>query len=96
MMKMAARMSIRTLKILGFLMGAFGLLLLIFPYYILGPEAYIPKSNPEMGYFLPKYLEAWIMLILALILLIFSMILLAIYVYRRQHMRIIQQTRNRF
>lgn len=81
-------MSTRTLGILGFLTGAFGLFLLIFPYYILGPEAYIPKSNPEMGYFLPKYLEAWIMLTLAVFLLLSSMILLAFYVRKHQHMHL--------
>ncbi|MEM3088623.1 MAG: hypothetical protein QXP20_05880 [Candidatus Bathyarchaeia archaeon] len=85
---MVAKMSIRTLGTLGFLMGAFGLFMLIFPYYILGPEAYIPKSNPDMGYFLPKYLEAWIMLLLALFLLTISMVALASYVRKRQRMQI--------
>lgn len=62
----ARKMSARALGILGFLTGALGFFLLIFPYYLLGREAYIPKSNPDMGYFLPKYLEAWILLILAI------------------------------
>ena len=82
------KMSTRTLGILGFLTGFFGLFLLIFPYYFLGPEAYIPKSNPDMGYFLPKYLEAWIMLLLALFLLTISMVALASYVRKRQPMQL--------
>jgi hypothetical protein len=44
--------------------------LLVAPYqYFLGREHYIPKANPDLGYFLPKSFEAWFFLILALIFL---------------------------
>ncbi|MEM2947290.1 MAG: hypothetical protein QXN96_03510 [Candidatus Bathyarchaeia archaeon] len=91
MVGMVAKMSIRTLGTLGFLMGAFGLFLLISPYYFLEQEAYVPKSKPDMGYFLPKYLEAWIILTLAVFLLLSSMILLTFYIRKRQHMHLAQR-----
>jgi hypothetical protein len=36
-------------------------------YYFLGKQHYIPKSNPDLGYFLPNSFEAWFFLILALV-----------------------------
>jgi hypothetical protein len=37
----------------------FSVFLLIFPYYYLGKDQYITKSNPSAGYFMPKSAEAW-------------------------------------
>jgi hypothetical protein len=45
---------------------AFALLISV-PYYYLGRQQYIPKSNPDLGYFLPKSFEAWFLFILALL-----------------------------
>jgi uncharacterized membrane protein YhaH (DUF805 family) len=43
---------------------------LTFPYYCyLGVDHYIPKSNPALGYFMPKSPEARFFLILALFFL---------------------------
>jgi len=81
-------LSIRTLGILGILSGATGFFLLIFPYYYSpGREAYIPKRNPDFGYFLPKTLGAWLFLILALAMLVFSMVVLGFYLQRKKSER---------
>jgi len=61
--------STRILGVITVLSFAASILLFIFPYYYLGREQYIPKSNPDAGYFMPKSSEAWSFLILALILL---------------------------
>jgi hypothetical protein len=73
-----------TLVIIVLLIVATALLLLIFPYYYLGREVYIPKSNPDLGYFLPKSLEAWFFLIAALSFLALSFFTLAFYIRREQ------------
>lgn len=77
-------MSARTLGILGIISGVTGFFLLISPYYFLGGQQYIPKSNPYLGYHLPKSLEAWLLFVLALSLLVFSMIVLAFFIQRKK------------
>jgi hypothetical protein len=57
---------------------------LISPYYFLGRQEYIPKRNPDFGYFLPKSLEAWFFLVLALSLLAFSIVALALFIKRKR------------
>lgn len=75
----------RTLGIIGLLSGATAFFLLIFPYYyFLGRQAYIPKRNPDFGYFLPKSLEAWFFLILAISFLAFSILALVFYIQRKK------------
>ena len=75
----------RTLGIALFLsIVGTALFLLIFPYYFLGREAYIPKGNPDFGYFLPKSLEAWFFLIAALSFLALSFITLAFHIRKNQ------------
>ena len=54
---------------LGLLLGSVAVILIVLPYYYLPKDAYILKPNPAMGYFLPKYPEAWVLLIIALSLL---------------------------
>lgn len=73
-------LSTRTFGLIGLLSGATAFFLLIFPYYFLGRQEYIPKSNPDLGYFLPKSPEAWFFLILALSLLALSFVTLAFYI----------------
>lgn len=49
---------------------ALSIFLIMFPYYyFLGVDHYIPKSNPALGYFMPKSPEAWFFLILGLFFL---------------------------
>ena len=48
---------------------AASIILITAPYYFLGRQHYIPKSNPDLGYVLPNSFEAWFFLILALIFL---------------------------
>jgi hypothetical protein len=55
------------IAVLNFVLFSF---FLLFPYYYyLGVEHYIPKANPDMGFFMPKSSEAWFFLILALVFL---------------------------
>lgn len=49
-----------------FSITAFALLISV-PYNYLGRAQYTPKSNPDLGYFLPKSSEAWFFFILALL-----------------------------
>jgi len=51
-------------------------------YYVLGRQAYIPKTNPDLGYFMPKSPEAWLFLIAALSFLALSLTALAFFVRR--------------
>jgi uncharacterized protein YneF (UPF0154 family) len=73
-----------TLAIIVLLIVATFLFLLIFPYYFLGREAYIPKSNPDYGYFLPKSLEAWLFFAVAWAFFALSFVILAFYIRRKQ------------
>ena len=78
-------LSTRTLGILGILSGFAAFFLLVSPYYyFLGRTAYIPKTNPDFGYFLPKSLEAWFFLALALSLLTFSFVALVMFIKRKK------------
>lgn len=61
----AEALSIRTLGVISLLSGAAFFILLTLPYYYF-PQSYIPKANPEYGYYMPKSPEAWVALIVAL------------------------------
>jgi hypothetical protein len=75
--------STRTLGIVSLLSFlAFFLLLMLPYYYILGKQAYVPKTNPDLGYFMPKSPEAWLFLIAALSFLVLSLGVLASLVRR--------------
>ncbi len=65
-----------------FNISAFVFLIIAPYYYFLGKEQYIPKSNPDLGYFLPKTLEAWFFLILALVFFALFWVTFALF-YRR-------------
>jgi uncharacterized membrane protein YhaH (DUF805 family) len=57
--------------------------LILAPYYVfLGKEQYIPKSNPDLGYFMPKTAEAWFFLVLALVFFALFWLTFALF-YRR-------------
>jgi NADH:ubiquinone oxidoreductase subunit 3 (subunit A) len=74
-------LSTRTLGTISLLSGATFFFLLLFPYYYYpGRQAYIPKTNPDLGYFLPKSSEAWAFLILALAFLTLSIGALALFI----------------
>jgi hypothetical protein len=73
-----------TLILIVVLIVATFLFLLIFPYYYLGSEAYIPKSNPDYGYFLPKSLEAWFFFVVAWAFFALSFITLAFHIRRME------------
>jgi len=77
-------LSSRTLGVIIVLTFAVFFLLLILPYYVIGKEQYIPKSNPIFGYFLPKSLEAWLLFILSWTFFALSMIVLAFFIRRKQ------------
>ncbi len=62
----------------------FSIFLLIYPYYYLGRDQYITKSNPSAGYFMHRSSEAWFFLILALVLLAVFFIAIGFYVKRLQ------------
>lgn len=65
--KTSGTLILGAIAALNFVLSCF---FLLFPYYYyLGVEHYIPKTNPALGYFMPKSLEAWFFLILALIFL---------------------------
>lgn len=65
------------LGVIGFSSLAIAIVLLKYPYYYwLGQEAYIPKSNPDAGYVLPKSQEAWIYFIFGVFFLVLSFIFL--------------------
>jgi len=58
------------LGILAIFNLAVSIFLILAPYYyFIGKQNYIPKSNPDLGYFMPKSFEAWFFLLLALIFL---------------------------
>jgi hypothetical protein len=78
----AKPLSSRSLGVLALGAGLSSFFLLIFPYYY-SPQSYIPKNNPALGYYMPNTLEAWIVLAVALLLLLFSMFLIVIYAKRR-------------
>jgi len=52
----------------------------IAPYTILGSRDYIPKSDPGLGYCMPKTAEAWFFLILGLALIAVSFLFLVLLV----------------
>jgi hypothetical protein len=58
----------------------FGMFLVIAPYSILGSKDYIPKSDPSLGYYMPKSPLAWFFLILGLALIAVSLVFLALFV----------------
>jgi hypothetical protein len=74
-------LSNRILGIVSLLSGAIFFFLLVFPYYyLLGRQSYVPKSNPDFGYVIPKSPEAWFFLILALLFLAVSVISLGFFI----------------
>jgi hypothetical protein len=77
-------LSSRTLGFTIVLTFAAFLLLLTLPYYVIGKEQYIPKSNPIFGYVFPNSQEAWLLFILSWILFALSMIVLAFFIGRKQ------------
>lgn len=82
---MIKTLSTRTLGVISLLSGAAFFILLILPYYyFLGRQAYIPKANPDWGYYMPKSPEAWVFLIVALSFLSLSFGSLAFYIRRKQ------------
>jgi hypothetical protein len=69
----AKALSTRTLGVISLLSGAAFFILLTVPYYyFLGRQSYIPKANPDWGYYMPKSPEAWVLLIVALSFLALS------------------------
>lgn len=83
---MSKLLSTRTLGIISLLSGATFFFFLAFPYYYYpGKQSYITKTNPDLGYFLPKSSEAWAFLILALAFLALSMAALAFFIRRKQY-----------
>jgi len=67
----AKALSTRTLGVISLLSGVAFFILLILPYHYF-PQSYIPKANPEWGYYMPKSPEAWVVLIIALSFLALS------------------------
>ena len=64
---------------------ALSVFFIVFPYYFyLGPEQYFPKGTPSLGYFMPKSEETWFFLILGLALLVFSFLVLILFLMRRK------------
>jgi hypothetical protein len=61
----AKALSSRTLGVISLLSGAAFFILLTVPYYYF-PQSYIPKANPDWGYYMPKSAEAWVVLVVAL------------------------------
>jgi hypothetical protein len=57
-----------------------GMWLVIAPYAIFGSKDYIPKSDPSLGYYMPKTAEAWVFLILGLALIAVSFLFLVLFV----------------
>jgi uncharacterized membrane protein YpjA len=81
----AKAISDRTLSIVSLLSGLSFFILLMFPYYyILGRQAYIPKTNPDFGYFLPKSPEAWLFLTASLSFLGVSLTALVFFLRRNK------------
>lgn len=76
------QLSSRSLGVLAFGVTLVSVFLLIFPYYY-SPQSYIPKDNPDLGYYMPNTLEAWIALAVALVLLAFGLILIYLYGKKR-------------
>jgi len=75
--------SVRTLGIVSLSSFLASFILLMLPYYyILGRQAYIPKTNPDLGYFMPKSPEAWLFLIVALSFLALALTALTFFVRR--------------
>ena len=71
-----------TLGVIGSLGFAVAFILLWCPYYYwLGPEAYIPKNNPDAGYAFPQTPEAWIYFVLGVFFLGLSFV--AFVLFRR-------------
>lgn len=62
---------------------ALSIFFIVFPYYF-GLGQYLPKSDPSLGYFLPKSEEAWFFLILGVALLVFSFLVLVLFLMRRK------------
>lgn len=80
----AKALSTRTLGIISLLSGAAFFILLILPYYyLLGRQSYIPKANPNLGYYMPKSPEARVVLIVALSFLALSIIAFMLFILAR-------------
>lgn len=76
--------TIISVKIIGRLALGTGILaffLLTIPYYLF-PELYVPKSNPSLGYTMPNSTASWIVLAVAICLLFFAIILLALFIMK--------------
>lgn len=81
----AKAISDRTLGIVSLVSFlAFFILLMLPYYYILGRQAYIPKTNPDFGYFVPESPEAWLFLIVSLSFLGGSLTALVFFLRRKQ------------
>lgn len=78
----AKTLSSRSIGMLAFGVTVLALFLLSFPYYY-SPQSYIPKNNPDLGYYMPNTLEAWIALAAALALLMLGVILIYFYGKKR-------------
>jgi len=79
----AKSLSNRTLVIVSLSsFSAFFILLTVPYYYILGRQAYITKTNPDLGYFLPNSPEAWTFLIAALCFLTLSIATMSFFIRR--------------
>jgi small-conductance mechanosensitive channel len=78
----AENLSSRSLGIIALAIGIMGFLLIAFPYYLF-PQFYNPKSNPDWGYHAPNTLEAWIVLSMALLLIMFALVVTYFYGLKR-------------
>jgi hypothetical protein len=78
----AKALSTRTLGVISLLSGAAFFILLTLPYYYF-PQSYIPKANPEYGYYMPKSPEAWVVLVVALSFLALSIGALALIIKKQ-------------
>ncbi len=58
----------------------FGMFFVIGPYYILGSTAYIPKSDPSLGFYAPNTPLTWFFLFFGLALIAVSFVFLALFV----------------
>jgi hypothetical protein len=80
----AKAVSARTLGVISVSSFLTFFVLLILPYYyILGRQAYIPKTNPDWGYYMPNSPEAWLFLIIALSFLALALTALALALRRK-------------
>jgi hypothetical protein len=78
----AKSLSNRTLGIVSLLCFSAFFILLVPYYYILGRQAYITKTNPDLGYFLPNSPEAWTFLGAALFFLTLAIVTMSFFIRR--------------